>query len=156
MSEFTENSQLLPGEYDMRVTRPVSSNVSRVAAAAAAAATAADDEFKLYLAEKARVTAPESTEMQEKLIKFAMLYDKLIKNEITQFQFKEQIMDIDLTEDQKQLASMLCLERLHGGKRKSHYSKTNKMRRSKSRSKSNKRSKSRSNKRHRYHSRKRN
>lgn len=93
--------------------------------------------------------------MQEKLIKFAMLYYKLIKNEITPLQFEEQIMDIDLTEDQKQLASMLCLERLHGGKRKSHYSKTNKMRRSKSnkrsksRSKSNKRSRSRSNKRYR-------
>lgn len=148
MSDF-ENSQLLPGEYDMRVTRPDSSNVSRVAA------TAADDEFKLYLAEKARAAAPESTEMQEKLIKFAMLFEKFRKNEFTPLQFEEQIMDIDLTEDQKQLASMLCLERLHGGKRKSHYSKTNKMRRSrsnkrsKSRSKSNKRSKSRSNKRHR-------
>jgi hypothetical protein len=129
----------------MHATRPDSSNVSRVAAAAAAAATAADDEFKVYLTEKARVTAPESTEMQEKLIKFAMLYDKLRKNEITPFEFEKQIMDIDLTEDQKQLASMLCLERLHGGKRKSHYSKTNKMRRSKS----NKRSRSRSNKRYR-------
>jgi hypothetical protein len=148
MSEFAnfQNNQLLTGEeYDMHATRPDSSNVSRVAAAAAAAATAADDEFKVYLTEKARVTAPESTEMQEKLIKFAMLYDKLRKNEITPFEFEKQIMDIDLTEDQKQLASMLCLERLHGGKRKSHYSKTNKMRRSKS----NKRSRSRSNKRYR-------
>jgi len=150
-----ENSQLLSHE-DMHVTRPKSSQVSRVAAAAAAAAdtaaAAADDELKSYVTERAAALHPGSPEMQQKLIEFAMLYDKLRKGELTQFDFEAQSMDIDLTEDEKQFASMLCLERL-GGKKKSRYSKTNKMRRSKSRSKSNKRSnkrsKSRSNKRYR-------
>jgi hypothetical protein len=151
------NSQLLSHE-DMHVTRPKSSQVSRVAAAAAAAAdtaaAAADDELKSYVTKRAADLHPGSPEMQQKLIEFAMLYDKLRKREITQFEFEAQSMDNDLTDDQKQVASMLCLERL-GGKKKSRYSKTNKMRRSKSRSKSNKRSKSRSNKRSKSRSNKR-
>jgi len=147
------NSLLLHDEYDMHVTRPKSSQVSRVtAAAAAAAAAAADDEFKSFVTAKAAAAAPDSPLMQKKLIEFAMLYEKLRKGDIMQLEFEEQIMDLELTEDQKQLASMLCLERL-GGKKKSRYSKTNKMRRSKSnkrsKSRSNKRSKSRSNKRYR-------
>ena len=153
MSQFTDfqNSQLLPDEYDMRATRPESSLVSRDAAATAAAA--ADDEFKLFVTAKAAAAAPSSPEMQRKLIEFAILFDRLNKGLITPFDFEEQIADLDLNEEQKQLARMLCVEKLDGGKKKSRYSKTNKMRRSKSRSKSNKRSnkrsKSRSNKRYR-------
>ena len=147
MSQFTDfqNSQLLPDEYDMRATRPESSLVSRDAAATAAAA--ADDEFKLFVTAKAAAAAPSSPEMQRKLIEFAILFDRLNKGLITPFDFEEQIADLDLNEEQKQLARMLCVEKLDGGKKKSRYSKTNKMRRSKSRS--NKRSKSRSNKRYR-------
>ena len=151
MSQFTDfqNSQLLPDEYDMRATRPESSLVSRdaAAAAAAAAATAADDEFKLFVT--AKDAAPDSPLMQTKLYNFAILFDRLNKSEITPLDFEAQIMDLELTEDQKQLARMLCVEKLHGGKKKSRYSKTNKMRRSKSRSKANKRRRSRSNKRSR-------
>jgi hypothetical protein len=109
------NSQLLSHE-DMHVTRPKSSQVSRVAAAAAAAAAAADDELKSYVTKRAAALHPGSPEMQQKLIEFAMLYDKLRKGEITQFEFEAQSMDNDLTDDQKQVASMLCLERLGGKK----------------------------------------
>ena len=69
--------------------------------------------------------------------------------------FQEQIASLNLTEAEEIDAGLLLLNQKRGGKRKSHYSKTNKMRRSrsnkrsKSRSKSNKRSRSRSNKRYR-------
>ena len=113
MSEFTDfqNSELLPDEYDMRASRPESSLVSRDAAAAA------DDEFKLFVTAKAAAAAPDSSLMQKKLYDFAILFDRLNKNEITPLDFEAQIMDLDLTEDQKQIASMLCVEKLHGGKK---------------------------------------
>jgi hypothetical protein len=81
------------------------------------------------------------------------LQRQLEQNQIEQSFFDQQVALLGLSEDQKTESRILCYERIGGSKRKSHYSKTNKMRRSRSnkrsKSRSNKRSKSRSNKRSR-------
>ena len=90
---------------------------------------------------------------------FALKRMQLDRGSITQDEFNKQVeiferqaASLKLTKSQMDKAGLFLLNK-QGGKRKSHYSKTNKMRRSRSnkrsKSRSNKRSKSRSNKRYR-------
>jgi len=148
MSQDFQNSQFLPGdEADMRSFQQFPEREPF---------EPESDEMKLFVAAQKAAQNPSSPELQQKLYNYAVLLDKLKKGEITQFDFDSQSSDLDLTQDQIDIAELLTVEKF-GGKRKLKKSRYNKKSRSSKRyrSRSSKRYRSRSSKRYRSRSSKR-
>lgn len=133
------NAELLPDEEIYRDRRGTGTQYVEVAAQAPVAA----DAFPAFQ----RPQSMEEIIIRKKQKEFAKLSEQLAKGIITPEVFQQKSDLLKLSDEQMDEAGLFGLNK--GGKRKTRYSKMNKMRRTRSNKRSKKRSNKRSNKRSR-------